>query len=33
MPGILKPDAKAGAWLLIGAFVVPMVLRKVQRKG
>lgn len=33
MPTILKPDAKAGAWLLIGAFVVPMVLRKVQKRG
>lgn len=28
MPEILKPDMKSLVWLAIGAFVVPMVLRK-----
>lgn len=28
MPEILKPDTKSLVWLLIGAFVVPMVLRR-----
>lgn len=27
-PAMLKPDAKSLVWLAIGAFVVPMVLRK-----
>lgn len=28
MPAILRPDAKSLLWLAIGAFVVPMVLRR-----
>lgn len=28
MPAILRPDMKSLVWLAIGAFVVPMVLRK-----
>lgn len=30
MPDILKPDMKSVVWLLIGAFVVPMVLAKIK---
>jgi hypothetical protein len=30
MPDILKPDMKSLAWLAFGAFVVPMILRKVR---
>lgn len=31
MPAILKPDAKAIVWLGLGAFVLPMVLKRVKR--
>ncbi len=31
MPAMLKPDAKAVVWLLIGAFVVPMVRAKIGK--
>lgn len=31
MPAVLRPDMKAGVWLLIGLFGVPMVLRGVRR--
>jgi len=30
MPSILRPDMKSLVWLAIGAFVVPMVLRKIR---
>lgn len=32
MPEILKPDAKAVVWLLIGAFVLPKALAMVKAK-
>lgn len=31
MPDILKPDAKALVWLALGAFVLPMVIKKVKK--
>ncbi len=31
MPSVLKPDMKAGVWLVIGAFGVPMVLSKLKK--
>lgn len=30
MPEMLRPDMKSLVWLAIGAFVVPMILRKVR---
>jgi len=30
MPEILRPDMKSLVWLALGAFVVPMILRKVR---
>lgn len=30
MPEMLRPDMKSLVWLAIGAFVVPMVLRKIR---
>lgn len=30
MPELLRPDMKSLLWLAIGAFIVPMVLRKVR---
>lgn len=32
MPEILKPDMKAGVWLLIGLFVAPMVINFARSK-
>lgn len=32
MPSVLKPDLKAGVWLLIGLFVAPMAIRFVKSK-
>jgi len=31
MPEILRPDMKSIVWLLIGAFVVPIVMGKIAR--
>jgi hypothetical protein len=31
MPEILKPDTKAIVWFALGAFVLPMVLKKVKK--
>lgn len=30
MPDLIKPDMKSIVWLLIGAFVVPMVISKIR---
>lgn len=30
MPEMLRPDMKSLVWLALGAFVVPMVLRKIR---
>lgn len=30
IPAVLRPDMKSVVWLLIGAFVAPMVLRKLR---
>lgn len=30
MPELLRPDMKSLVWLALGAFVVPMVLRKIR---
>lgn len=31
MPSILKPDAKSLVWLAIGAFAVPIVLKRIKK--
>lgn len=30
MPELLRPDMKSLIWLAIGAFIVPMVMRKIR---